>query len=424
MKSTLCRKSGGGVVRWEAEGCPTFHANQAPGPTQLKTLAESSPSPTAQRDALATLIKHHARELGFGPVGICPAVRPAGLDRLDEWLAAGYAGQMDYLASRRDAYQHPGHVLDGARSIVMLALPYRTAAPAEPRAGQGRVSRYAWGEADYHDVIRPRLHALADALRDANPGATTRGVVDTAPLLEREFAQLAGLGWIGKNTLLLNKPSGSYYFLAALLTDADLTPDQPFHGDHCGTCTACLDACPTDAFPQPRVLDATRCISYLTIELRDAIPHQLREGVGDWLFGCDVCQDVCPWNHRSPESSVPEFLPRPDANPTELAPLFEMDEAAFRRRFRKTPLWRAHRRGLLRNSAIVLGNSLPPGGVQPLAVGLSDTEPIVRGACAWALGRYGTPEATRLLRSRLAEERDPQVRQEIELSLPPGEPAC
>jgi epoxyqueuosine reductase len=366
---------------------------------------------------LSEQIRQRAGRLGFGLVGICPAVRPPGVDRLDEWLQAGYAGQMGYLAERRDAYEHPRHVLDGARSVVMLGMAYRTTDPRQPQPGQGRVSRYAWGDADYHDVIRTKLHELADQVKTLRPEALTRCVVDTAPLMERDFAQLAGLGWIGKNTLLLNKPQGSWFFLSALLTDVELEYDEPFEANHCGSCTACLDACPTGAFPQPYALDATRCISYLTIELRDAVPPELRAGMGEWLFGCDVCQDVCPWNGRSPESPLAEFLPREDSNAMELAPLFALDEAEFRRRFRRTPLWRAHRRGLLRNAAIVLGNSRPPEGMTPLVQGLQDEEPIVRGACAWALGRYGTEAARMALLARVTHETDDGVREELEASL-------
>ncbi len=335
---------------------------------------------------LTRKLKYRARESGFSLCGVCPAVAPPGTARLDEWLAAGYAGQMHYLADRRDAYGDPNRVLDGVRSVVMLAMNYRTAEPAKPEAGEGRVSRYAWGEADYHDLIRERLNELAAFLSDQVPEARIRGVVDTAPLLEREFAQLAGLGWIGKNTLLINRDEGSWFFLAALLTDTELVFDAPHETDHCGTCRACLDACPTGAFPQPYVLDASRCISYLTIELRDAVPRELREGVGDWLFGCDVCQDVCPWNSRAPISRQAEFAPRVGGNPIDLIGLFALDDAAYRERFRHTPLWRPRRRGLLRNAAIVLGNRPTSIAIPALIRGLSDAESLVRGACAWRLG--------------------------------------
>jgi len=292
---------------------------------------------------------------------------------------------MHYLGERAAAYEHPRSVLEGVRSVVMLATNYKSEVPVPTKLGQGRVSRYAWGEADYHDVIHQRLNQLAATFRASVPDASVRGVVDTAPLLEREFAQLAGLGWVGKNTLLLNKSLGSWFFLAALLTDQELEYDEPHKTDHCGTCRACLDACPTDAFPIPYVLDATKCISYLTIELRDEVPTPLREGIGDWLFGCDVCQDVCPWNHRVPPSDEHSFAPREDQNPFELAELFYLCDEQFRTRFRKTPLWRSKRRGILRNAAIVLGNQRATNAVAALTYGLRDPEPLVQESCKWAL---------------------------------------
>ncbi|MFP6612024.1 MAG: tRNA epoxyqueuosine(34) reductase QueG, partial [Pirellulales bacterium] len=264
---------------------------------------------------------------------------------------------------------------------------------------------------------RGRLNELAEDLQNLVPEAEVRGVVDTAPLLEREFAQLAGLGWIGKNTLLLNTDAGSWFFLAALLTDQELVYDEPTATDHCGTCTACLDACPTDAFVDAYVLDARRCISYLTIELKETIPAPLREGVGDWLFGCDVCQHVCPWNHFAPPSGEPALMPRENANPVALAPLFDMDDEQFRRHFRSTPLWRPRRRGILRNAAIVLGNQRHPSAILALAKGLNDSEPLVRAASAWALGRYDQPPARDELVQRSGVETDVEVIAEIDAAL-------
>lgn len=355
--------------------------------------------------------------MGFALAGACPAVAPAGAARLDEWLEAGYAGQMRYLADRREAYAHPRSVLEGVRSLLMLATNYRTAAPVAPAPGEGRVSRYAWGELDYHDLIHDRLKRLIAFLQGQAPGAVARGVVDTAPLLEREFAQLAGLGWIGKHTLLLNKRAGSWFFLAALLTDQTLDYDGSHDTSHCGTCTACLDACPTGAFPQPYVLDATRCISYLTIELRDHVPPELRAGMEDWVFGCDVCQDVCPWNRRAPQAAERSFQPRDDLNPLDLPSLFELDDEAFRRRFRRTPLWRSKRRGLLRNAAIALGNRPSERAIPALVRGLNDLEPLVRAASAWALGRHPFPVAREALAQRQAIEDDPDVQAEIRRAL-------
>jgi epoxyqueuosine reductase len=247
------------------------------------------------------------------------------------------------------------------------------------------VARYAWGPVDYHDLLRARLKRLAGWLTDRIPAARARGVVDTAPLLERAFAQLAGLGWVGKNSMLLDRDLGSWFFLAALLVDLELAYDPPYATDHCGTCTACLDRCPAGAFPKPYLLDARRCISYLTIEHRGSIPTALRGCVGDWLFGCDVCQEVCPWNNRVPASAEPDFGPWEEMNPVDLLPLFDLDDAAFRARFRKTALWRAKRRGLLRNAATVLGNQCAVIAIPTLKRGLTESDATVRAACRWAL---------------------------------------
>jgi len=368
---------------------------------------------------LTAKLKTEAAGLGFSLTGVAPAITPNGVARLDDWLAAGYAGQMHYFSERREAYKHPRHLLDDARSVLMLAMEYRTAEPVSPGPGEGRVSCYAWGATDYHEVIRERLHRLADQLREWQPAAQVRGVVDTAPLLEREFAQLAGLGWIGKHTLVLNRDRGSWFFLAAIVTDVELAYDAPHEADYCGTCRACLEACPTDAFPQPYVLDASRCISYLTIELKQAMPVELRSGVGQWVFGCDVCQEVCPWNtHAEPNRQV-AFEPLADSNPLDLARLFELDDEAFRERFRHTPLWRPKRRGILRNAAIVLGNRPTAGAMPALLRGLNDDDSLVRGASAWALGNYDEPGAVAALQQRRGVEQDAEVLHEIDAALTP-----
>jgi len=367
------------------------------------------------RSVLTRALKAEAERLGFELAGASPAVTATGVVRLQEWIDLGYAGEMRYIENRKAAYDHPAHVLAGCRSLLMLALPYRTQEPTPVEPGQARISRYAWGTADYHDVIHDRLKQLSQYLQNLAPGAVVRGVVDSAPLLEREFAQRAGLGWIGKHTLLLNRQAGSYFFLAALLTDVELDYDQPYQADYCGTCTACLDACPTDAFPQPGVLDATRCISYLTIELRGPVPADLRPGVGDWLFGCDVCQDVCPWNRKAPATTEPAF--QPIETSVDAVELLSISEDEFRRRFRRTPLWRSKRRGIVRNAAIVLGNQGRPETVPALTTALSDPEPTVRGACAWALGRTGGAAAFASLKDRLAVETDQDVISEIQTAL-------
>ena len=302
---------------------------------------------------LTVSLKEEASRLGFDLVGATPAIEPPSLMHFRRWLTDGFAGGMDYLTRRAEAYQHPRHVLEGVQSLLMLAMVYRTEEPVPAGPGQGTVSRYAWGR-DYHDVLRGRLHCLADFHRRLVPGAAVRVVVDTAPLLEREFARLAGLGWIGKNTLLLNRRFGSWLVLAALLTSEPLAYDLPIEKGHCGTCRACLDACPTGALVEPYRLDARKCISYLTIESREPAPEGLRGAMGSRLFGCDACQDACPWNRRVPATSEPDFQPQPGMNPVDLAALLRLDETGFRERFRKTALWRAGRDGLLKRAASVL----------------------------------------------------------------------
>jgi epoxyqueuosine reductase len=237
----------------------------------------------------------------------------------------------------------------------MLGVNYRTVEPAAAGPGQGKVSRCAWGT-DYHEVVRRRLRKLAEFHGEHVTHCQVRGVVDTAPLLERGFAQRAGLGWIGKNTLLINEKYGSWLFLAALLTSEELEYDLPTGTNRCGNCRACLDACPSSALVAPYRLDARKCVSYLTIESRGAITLELREACGDRLFGCDACQEACPWNRSTAISSEKEFQPRPGMNPVDLAELFTLDEAGFRRQFRDTPFWRAKLTGLLRNAAVVLDN--------------------------------------------------------------------
>jgi epoxyqueuosine reductase len=341
----------------------------------------------------ADRIKTEARSLGFALVGIAWATEADGFGRLREWLDRGYGGEMAYMSRYADERRHPASVLPEVRSVVMVGMEYGASrgrqpperhkitqnapgahAPGSPRLG--KIARYAAGP-DYHDVLRERLNRLLRWIQSEFPNVQGRGVVDTAPLLERDFARRAGLGWIGKNTMLINKYRGSYFFLGALLLDIDLSPDEPHEANHCGTCTACLDACPTDAFAGPGWLDARKCISYLTIELRSPIPEELRPGVGDWLFGCDVCQEVCPWNRK--DDSEPESV--------DAAELLSLTEEEFRERYRSTALLRTKRRGLLRNAAIALGNCGDESALPALRRALDDPEPMVRDAAAWAIER-------------------------------------
>lgn len=363
-----------------------------------------------------------ARRLGFELVGIAPAVTPDGFHDLLRWIDRGHAGSMEYIPRRVEAYEHPRHVLESVKSVVMLGMNYCSAAVPSVGAREGRVSRYAWGEQDYHDLIRDRLKQLGQFVRERRPDCRTRGVVDTAPLLERDYGRLAGLGWSAKNTMLINRSIGSFFFLAGLLVSDELTYDEPFEANHCGTCTRCLEACPTDAFPEPGVLDARRCISYLTIELRDApIPADLREGMGNWVFGCDICQDVCPWNRRAPGTAEGAFGPSEALVWPDLFELLAMEEEdserVFRERFRGTPLFRPGRAALLRNAAIVLGNAGDSAAIPVLNRSLGDREPLIRGAAAWALGRIGGSSVREPLQSRQAIEDDADVLDEIRHAL-------
>jgi epoxyqueuosine reductase len=281
---------------------------------------------------------------------------------------------------------------------------------------EGRVSRYARGE-DYHGLIEERLGRLLAFVREeAGQEVRGRACVDTGPVLERELARRAGLGWWGKNTCLIAGKAGSYFFLGELLLDLELEYDQPA-ADHCGTCTRCLDACPTRAFPEPYVLDARRCISYLNIELKGAIPGDLRAGMGDWIFGCDVCQEVCPWNRRAAPAAEPAFRARPGMENPALPELLALSQEEFAARFRRSPLRRAKRRGLLRNAAVALGNAGDRRAVPALVRALADEEPLVRAHAAWALGRLGGEEARAALVRALETEQDAAVRRELEEAL-------
>ena len=394
-----------------------------------------SPAPTGPQPAgpdLAAAVRAQALRLGFSRVGIAPALAPPPHHAaFRDWLSAGLAGVMEPWLSRHEPLRASlDAILPAARSVVMLATDHAlgTGPAAEPlSAGRGRVARYARGD-DYHDLLRGRLNALATWLEGAAPGCRARGVVDSAPLAERDYGWAAGLGWFGKNTMLIDPRAGSYFLLSALVTDLPLPVDAPLEADHCGTCTACLDACPTGAFSEPRVLDATKCISAATIEDHDALPRSLREGMGDWVFGCDICQEICPWNRHAPGSNEPAFQPRDGEGSLALASLLALDDATFRRRFRDSPILRAKRRGLLRSAAIALGNRPHEPAFPALAATLEDAEPVIRGAAAWALGRWISAgvmvaAARSVLRSRLAVEADGHVREELAAALSPLDPA-
>ena len=304
---------------------------------------------TLARLALTESVKTLAHELGFDLVAIGPAGPPDHGPDFRRWVEAGNAGTMGYLERRIEERLQPKRVLPGARAVVCAALNYYQGEVTDP--SWRPVARYAWGR-DYHDVIGPRLERLAAHLAET-AGARSLGYVDTGPVLERDLAARAGLGWIGKNTMLLHPRLGSWFFIGVLLTTAELTHDEPL-ADRCGTCRACLDACPTGAFTAPYVLDARRCVSYLTIEHRGDIAAEAHAGMAGWQFGCDICQDVCPWNRKAPVTREEAFaspVPFPDA-----ATVCGMDDGALRQRFAGTPLLRAQPAGLRRNARIYMEN--------------------------------------------------------------------
>jgi epoxyqueuosine reductase len=322
-------------------------------------MSDVAPHERAAGAQNSARVKQRARELGFDAVGIAPLERNAHAAELDRWLAAGYAGTMGYLHRQAAARKDPGRIMPTARAAVVTLTNYFHGWPG---AAPARVAQYA-RSGDYHDVLGRRLERLAAALAEIVPGTTTRCYVDAGPVPERELAQRAGLGWTGKNMMLIHPRIGSFTFIGVVLTDAELAPDLPFEADRCGSCRRCLDACPTAAFVGPRLLDARRCISYLTIEHREAFSDGERELVGDWLFGCDECQDVCPWNVKfAAATGDPELAVRPELAAPDLAALLAGTPEAFERRFGDTPFERPGVVGMRRNAAAVLANAgaLPP----------------------------------------------------------------
>ena len=376
---------------------------------------------TVDRAQLTAEVKTEAQRLGFDLIGIAPALPPPHADALDDWLAAGHAGEMAYLARNAVRRTDPREAVPGARSIIVCGMHYRAAEPDpvlwnDPSRGQ--ISRYAWGD-DYHDILEPKLRQLQAWLEERVGRAVIgRSYVDTGPVLERPVGVMAGLGFQGKNTLLIHPRQGSWFFLGEILVDVELKYDRPPDKGGCGGCTRCLQACPTNAFAGPHVLDARRCISYLTIELKGPIPRELRPLMGNHIYGCDVCQEVCPWNIRWGQfTSEPAFAPRPGNVAPELLDLIALDDEAFRIRFRKSPIKRTKRRGLLRNVAVALGNWGDAQAVPASIMALQDHEPLIRGHAAWALGRIGGQVAERGLKERCAIEEDAWVCEEIELAL-------
>jgi len=372
--------------------------------------------------SLTSSIKEKAAELGFALVGITTPDTLPHAEVFNAWLDQGRHGEMGYLDTprSRDHRGHPQQVLPGCRSVLVLGVRYP--APlrwsAEDNALRGRVAAYAWGE-DYHLVLPERLKQLVGFI-EAQVGTTVsnRWYTDTGPILERELAQRAGLGWIGKHTCLIDPRQGSYFLLAEVLLGVDLEPDPPFSDDRCGTCTRCIQACPTGCILPDRTIDARRCISYLTIELKGSIPIELRPLMGSWVFGCDVCQQACPWNRFATTEGDPAFARRLVHPFPGLLEEITLSAGDFNRKYRHTPLQRPKRRGYLRNVAVALGNSHDPRAIPALENALrSEPEPLVRGHSAWALGQVGGPAAKLALDKAAGIENDPVVMTEVRAAL-------
>ena len=353
-----------------------------------------------QISALSGFVKEAAREAGFDLAGIAPVSDFPELRHFPQWIAAGHAGEMKYMEARNEEGELKRASLRSAipwaRSVVVCAINYNTAEPystQQPDSARGWVSRYAWSRQDYHDAVLGRLREVERRLgaswAEEDTSIETRCYVDTGPLAERVYAKYAGVGWIGKNTCIINQKLGSWLFLGVIVTSLELAPDLPAP-DRCGTCTRCLDACPTNAFVAPYQLDSKRCISYLTIEKRGSIPEELRAGMGRQVFGCDICQDVCPWNRKAPATSGEEFRAREGLVNPALEWLAQISEEEFREKFRGSPVRRAKRSGVRRNAVIAMGNSGDAQFTSGLEELSRDHDPAVAEHARWALRRLNS----------------------------------
>ncbi len=368
-------------------------------------------------DGLREAIAGKARAVGFDKVGFAPARLPESDEPLKEWLGRGYQGEMAWMARAAERRTDASRSLEGTLTLVCCGLSYYRGAPVHAPPGFGVISSYAQGE-DYHRVLEGKLKEVA-AFIEARCSVETRIYVDTGPLLEKSYAAAAGLGWVGKHSNLLSREGSSWFFLGEILVPLRLASPPPASPEpnRCGTCTRCLSACPTGAIVEPYVVDSRLCISYLTIELRGFVPRDLRPLVGNRIYGCDDCQDVCPWNRFAVKSAVPAFLPREPLASMDLAGILRMSREEFLEATRGSAIRRARYGGFLRNAAIALGNARDPRGIPALVEALGHEEALVRGHAAWALGAIGDSSARPPLESRLGDEGDPRVREEIELAL-------
>lgn len=359
-------------------------------------------------------IRQKAFELGFS---IGAFINTAGIDHeksFDQWLIEGRHGDMTWIEKHRDLRFSPSHLEERSQTVLVLLTNYLV---GDDTLGNGlRIARYAHGE-DYHHILKKRLAELSDFIHEITGASVyTRSAVDSAPIHERELARRAGLGWIGKNAMLIHQGIGSFTFICELFIDMALEPDEVSPTpDRCGTCSRCLDACPTGAIISPYVVDARRCIAYLTIELRGPIPRHLRPYVNNHLFGCDICQDVCPWNTSAQISTDPDWQVRPILHEMSIEDVLTMTSGDYRRMTRGSSILRAHRRGLQRNAAVVLGNRRNDEDLTLLSEQLFiHSEPLVRGHLAWAVGQWTNEEALETLRKARLSENDPYVVEEIQ----------
>jgi len=373
---------------------------------------------------LKSALKTEAFRLGFTLFGVTRPSMPETLDVYLSWLDHGRHGEMAYLSTQQafERRADPTLILPDVKSIIVVGLRYTRPIdlPVEQAADlHGRVAAYAWG-IDYLDLIPPRLRKLAAFIQDKARGTVvSKGYTDTGPILERDLASRAGLGWMGKNTCLIDPHSGSYFLLAELFVNLDLEPDTPFQTDQCGSCRRCLEACPTECILPDRTIDARRCISYLTIENKGSIPLELRSQIGDWVFGCDVCQMVCPWNIRfATPGFASDLNPQPEIARPDLAAELRLSPQEFNCKFKHSPIRRAKRRGYLRNIAVALGNTRSRAAIPALSASLqTESEPLVRAHAAWALGQIGGQIARTELEKCSTIETDPQVLAEIDAAL-------
>ena len=356
-------------------------------------------------------IRNKAKELGFAKVGISRAERLDERNGLENWLATGYHGEMHWMGGNTGKRLDPRALLSEARSVISLAANYYTPQSHSTDRRHGKISRYAWG-CDYHLVLKERLRSLVEWIEYNHAEARGLYYCDTGPMMDKAWAHKSGLGWVGKHSNLITRELGSWIFLAEIVLNLDLEPDPEIR-NYCGTCHRCLEACPTHAIIAPYVVDARLCISYLTIELRGPIPRELRSMIGSRIFGCDDCQDVCPWNRFATPCDEDRFYPADGNQVPVLTELMRLTREQFEERFRNSPVRRAKYAGFLRNVAVALGNSRDANAVEVLAHALEHAEPLVRSHAAWALGQIGGEESCRVLEHALKRETDPEVIEEI-----------